>query len=403
MQDSLKTARGIYLTYLGVCAVILLFGLSPQRSGMYESAVRELETLNTLDETALSNYVRDSVTAGLADMDIRNTLESVMDKWGHANIAANIELEPVSIMPFIFESFPKTASLADIERYLLTEHPVFVFKPYAENLEIGLRKSTNAIARTVGMTDANSFTIESIDMNDIQAMDTFNNRLTYSRGQVITEGLDAFVTLSVRWSNYYGVEIEKQQVRGRFVALKPYSFSNWLDSQYELKQLTLDEDGQTNLLPKLRPVWNDIRSSTINGAIVILNRKKSASKKTMTVLGLSAHEDIVVLFAPMATFFMAIFLLSHFRHIHQMANRNAQPLNEFPWIVLFNGFLNQLIVFATIIILPTLANAVIIQRAWDVHSAYTWLGLLLATATLITCVTIVAEIRFLRGRSHSSN
>jgi hypothetical protein len=220
-----------------------------------------------------------------------------------------------------------TESIIEIERYFLTKHPVFVFQPYPNYLESGVRKCIDSIGRAAARTAAPSF---------------------------------------------------------------------WIESQATLKGLTQSVNGQQTLFPHLRPVWNDVRTSTINGAIVILNRKKVESKKTMSVLGLTAHEEIVVLVAPLITFCVIIYLLTHMLHICSIADQNLDVLSKFPWIVLFRGFLSRALTYGSLLFLPAIANTVIIIRAWDIRSSFTWIGFLLAMGSLIVSWKTLYEINCLR-------
>ncbi len=396
MKESLKTGRIIFITFLGVCAVILLFGLSPNRAVLYESAARELETLSRLDEAALRDYIHVSVNSKLKIYDFKKITETASNRWAYKAISSAVDWTPVSILPFVFENAPMTASLVEIERYFLTEHPVFVFQPYPDYLKNGFRKCINAIGRAAGRLESPRFSIESVDMKDPRSVSDFNAMLQRSRGTIIGQGLDAFVTLSVTWSSCCGVEKEEIPIRGRFVALETCTFSRWLESQETVKGLTRTVDGRKTFFPHLRPVWNDIRTSTINGAIVVLNRKKSESKKTMSVLGLKAQEEIVVLVAPLVTFSVIIYLLTHILHIRSMASRHSERLSEFPWIVFFEGFLSRSLTYGSLLLLPATANTVIIIRAFDTHSGFTWIGFLLTIGSLIAGWKTLCEINHLR-------
>jgi hypothetical protein len=396
MEESLKTGRIIYLTFLGVCAVILLFGLSPNRADLYESAVRELEALSSLDEAALHDYVHFSVNSEFKILDFKKVADLASNKWINKTISHGVDWTPVSILPFVFENIPMTGTLVEIERYFLTNHPVFVFQPYPDYLENGFRKCIDAIGRAAGKTDAPSFRIESVDMKDSQSMADFKAMLETSRGTVINQGRDSFVKLSVIWSSHYGVKKEEQLIRGRYVALKPHTLSRWLESQEDLKSLTQILGDQKTLFLNLRPVWNEIRTSTINGAIVALNRKKLESKKSMSVLGLTAHEEIVVIVAPLVTFCVVIYLLTHIFHIRSIAGKNLELLSEFSWIVLFAGFLSRSLTYGSILLLPIIANTVILIRAWNIHSNFTWIGVLLVVGTLIAIWKTLREINYLQ-------
>ena len=57
MEESLKIVRISHLALISVCAAILFFGLAPNRADLYDSAIKELETLSLLDEIALEDYV----------------------------------------------------------------------------------------------------------------------------------------------------------------------------------------------------------------------------------------------------------------------------------------------------------------------------------------------------------
>lgn len=78
---------------------------------------------------------------------------------------------------------------------------------------------------------------------------------------------------------------------------------------------------------------------------------------------------------------MIIYLFTHILHIRSIANKDLAILSEFPWIALFRGILGRSLTYGSILLLPFIANVVVLIRAWDLHSGFTWLGFLLAIAS----------------------
>jgi len=369
----------------------LVFGLSPNKENLYNSAIKELEILRSLDVIALRNYVDQSVSSELKNFDFKKVMLKA-NSLSTLHVSPRIDWSPASILPFVFERVPMTGSIVEIERYFLTNHPVFVFKPYPDYLVRGFSKAIN----NIGRHGYRYFTIESVNMKDSQAVSDFNGILKKSPETLIDQGVDSFVTLSISFSSQLGFEREEQKVRGKFAPLDSYTFSKWLESQERLKALTQRSDGQKTLFPYLRPVWDVIQNYSINSAIEVLNQKKYEGKKTMSVLGFKVLEDFVVLLAPLVILCVIALFLTHLVHIRSIVSRNIECLSEFPWILFFSGSLSRSLTYGSLLLLPVMANLIVIIRAWDMSSSSTWIGLVFAIGSLIISFKVLNEVEYLR-------
>jgi hypothetical protein len=153
--------------------------------------------------------------------------------YRNITISPNVTWNAVAVFPFMFDELPINASLNEIENYFLSEHPVYVFRPYQKDWDIGIRKGINSIRSAVGRTGANFFNVEAVDMKDPNALDEYIKISRTSPGKISTWP-DSFLNLFITWSNYYGVKTAEQGVRGRFVALRPNIFRLMITTCYSL-------------------------------------------------------------------------------------------------------------------------------------------------------------------------
>jgi hypothetical protein len=392
MEESLKSARISYLALLAVCATVLLFGFSPNKADIYESGINELNILRSIDKSSLHDYFYEAVNTELKDFDFKAQFNKRINNYTYAKASPDIDWSPAKILPYAFEPLPLTATLAEIESYFLNTYPLYVFKPHLESWEYAMTRGIRDIHNTVSRTDARAFIIESVNLKDSSAIAKFQKIMKTPPETINQDGSDVYATLTIFWAFFYTAEPEQQPVRGRFVPLESYTFASWFNTQDSLRTLKQRMGDQDMLFPNLRPVWNQIRTSTIDEAIVMLNRKNSESKKSMTVLGFTANEDIIILVAPLTILCVFLYLLVQILHIRTIEKNYAEILSEFPWIVLFPGVLSRFLTYGSLSLLPTLANTVILIRSWDMHSNSTWVGLLFAFLSLMVGIKAIHEI-----------
>lgn len=400
MVESLKTGRNIHRALVVMCAAIIIFGLSPNRTEQYESAIMELETLKSLDEKALMNHVLAAVNSEFTDFDFKSEIYKISEQYRNITISPDVAWNAVAVFPFMFDEFPANASLNEIEDYFVSEHPVYVFRPYQKDWNTGIKKGINSIRHAVERTVARSFKVEAVDMKDPNALDEYIKIRRTSPGKISTWP-DSFLNLFITWSSYYGLETEEQGVRGRFVALRPNVFLEWFESQ-EISHILRQKINDYGLLfPNLRPVWNDIRDLSMDKAIVTLNRKRAESRNSMSLMDFSVDEEIVIYVAPSIILCVISYLLVHILHLRSIADEHAETISEFPWMVLFKGRLARFLTFTSLFLLPLTANGIVIFRTYDGPSALILTGVLLAVISAAVGCFALYRIAALRGQSKS--
>lgn len=394
MEESLKSARLTYLTLLAVCATVLLFGFSPSKTPVYQAAIGELETLASIDNTAMQSALAQAVNKELADFDFTSKFREHLDNYVHGKARPGIDLSPAAIVPYYTEPFPSDASLAEIEAYFLADPAMYVFKPDQDAWNQAVQKSLRNIYQQVNRTDARSFVIGSLDMKDPDVLWKISNLGVVALGR--GKPIDAQATLTIHWNYHYDADPQTTLVRGRFEPVSSTSFSSWLDEQESLRDLRVRQNSHDLVFPSLRPVWDQVRASTIDAAIAVMGQNIAASKKHITVLGLNVSEDVVSLVAPLAILSLVVYLLTHLKHIWQIREGKIAILRSYPWMALFPETLARLLTLVTLLLLPTSANAVILLRVWDIHSPLAWIGLGCFLLSLLVEAAVLKKLAMLQ-------
>ncbi len=394
MDESLKSARLTYLALLAVCATVLLFGFSPSKTPMYQAAIDQLETLASIDNAAMQSALGEAVNDELGDFDFTSEFTLNMTKYVSGEARAGIDFAPAAMVPHYMESFPSEASLAEIETYILADPALYVFKPDQQAWDQAVQKGLRNIYRQVSRTDARSFVIESLDLKDTAVLWKISNVGVGALGR--GKPIDAQATLTIHWDYHYDATPQAIPVRGRFEPVLSATFSSWMDRQESLRDLRFRQNSHTLVFPKLRPVWDQVRASTIDAAIAALGQNIAASKKHITVLGLNVSEDVVSLVAPLAILSLVVYLLTHLKHIWQIREGNIAILMSYPWMALFPETLARLLTLVTLLLLPTTANVVILLRVWDIHSPLAWIGLACFVLSLLVEVGVLKKLAMLQ-------
>jgi hypothetical protein len=145
-------------------------------------------------------------------------------------------------------------------------------------------------------------------------------------------------------------------------------------------------------LPSLRPVWNDVKDLTIEGARDYLANTLYEKRTTAEFGGISFDARAVSFVAPLGTIAILLYLGAFIRNLTLAHVRAGEPIQDFPWIVLFSDFTSHVLTYTSIVLLPIVANV------WLLAKTSTWLqvSVILVIGIVAAGGFVVANILQLR-------
>jgi hypothetical protein len=158
-------------------------------------------------------------------------------------------------------------------------------------------------------------------------------------------------------------------------------------------------DTNKPVFPALKPFWNKISKMKPLRAYGAISALRESTKKDITILGLTFGQDLAMLAAPVAIFFLTLYLFCHLSHVSRLAceaGENENQLRNFPWIGLFEERIARLISDASIIVLPLFANAVVIWKTRGSGSLFILVTVVLACLSVVCGLFAKSKIDNLR-------
>jgi hypothetical protein len=113
----------------------------------------------------------------------------------------------------------------------------------------------------------------------------------------------------------------------------------------------------------VRKYWNSVSAKPIDAAIAFLQDHADASRKQMSLFGLSMDADTVGILGPLSIAALLVFLLAHVRHVAALDPHADDAARTFPWICLSGDWLGIALTISTVVVLPTAATAALVVRA----------------------------------------
>jgi hypothetical protein len=405
MDDCLQNARFIHLVIIGICATIIVFAISPRQTTTYGAAIRELKQLEGLDLNALHSYVRQAVAED-DNQDFKILVENFAQQ-AHVSISDTVNLNTVATLPYIFKYPPMSEPLVEVEKYFKAEHQIFVFRPDAQELKEQLNQVVSSIASDRQAALSKTFVLTKVDLNNEQSrIEDLQKDVDDYYGDP-KGGIPSTATFEVEIKSDTGYSSRLQRISGRLFPLNGNGFKQWFLGQEQAKQLVGPIPGSREeyriLFPNLRPVWNEVLTATPDSALVLLEDKRKKAQQQVSFLGLTVDEGIVVVVGPIAVLLTTIYLLVYVKHIRTLADRNREKLLQFGWVGLFPDRLSEALTYSSIVLLPLLANSMLLIRAWTSARFIEWLAAVSIILTAVCSISLITHIKSLKRQMRESS
>lgn len=348
MNSSVKTLSLLHNIIMGVCAAILAFSTSPDKADSYRSLLRDLIALHGLQMEEYPTFAAAAVPE--ASTALLQEFVAALEKEGYPVVSADFYLpKPVyawrpTSESTISELIPFFEGGNDVS-YIKYEPSTFKMRESVSVRSQLYRYSSSCIPTHIALRiDGKAFRMDrtvilSSAPSTIRAADVY---LSFVRRE---EDMNC------------GMEIPAQ-VTATVVTLRSNFARDWLVT----KGIQPD-----HLLPHLSSAEDQIGAKTLEGAITFLDRQLNTQKRELSFLGLKIDAATAIWIGPVTTLTLVLYFLAHLRHFRMTINRHDSQ-EGYSWIGLFVDRLSTLITYASIVLLPTIANLVLIIASKDAET-----------------------------------
>ena len=357
-EQSVKAARSASRLLVLFSCIALVLAFSPEEKNIYKEAVKEINTLLSLDVRPLlvkgaqkNRRVRDNLMRAKSIASQRGL--SFLVHGGSGEIIY-IEPEPIDLASTSLESIDNflsnvnklTVTLVEIDAEFETELKDFLAKNYDSKW-----------GRNVRLT---------INQNHSKP---FYNLV--------------FGNLSTGAALPHSLKEDKITV--------PFDMMRSLRDLDKDRHLFANRGENYVFVPNLKQVWEQIRTETPINARAILARKDIPQERRIAVLGLSLPERLISWTMPGLIFALSIYLLVYVLHLSHLS-KTTPGIKDYPWVGIISGHLASIVSAVMHFILPVTAFLSVSYTSWKGHAGVIH-SLLIAFAVGTILALAVANIR----------
>ena len=360
-EQTVRSARFAHQLLLTACLASIVFVFSPTENNVYQSAVREMNVLLSVDLERLffPEAMKDESFSGqhkklsqiLADYGI-----SLADNTHDNNAVLQIEPQRPSFAGMSLEEASAYATNLSQLKLRITV--------IDENLEIAIR----------GFIEENRSQVEK--WGSAAYVGTFNDNLSFGffnpqNRQAGVAGTGAKLRSPTK--------VENKEI--------PINILARIYQNPETSAIVSRINGDYLFLPKTREIWDQVRTENPIQARAILARKDAPQEKKLEVFGLSIPQRLIFWTIPAVIFALAINLFLHANNLYGNAKANPKIV-RYPWTMLMPGTLAKVALISTAVILPIITSAGAIITTWTSQTTA------LRIIAIVLCIgTVVALIK----------
>ena len=153
------------------------------------------------------------------------------------------------------------------------------------------------------------------------------------------------------------------------------------------------------VFPNLKKFWEKVNGLNVGEATVFLQEQlESSTRDTISFFGIPVERTLAISAGPIVCFSILLFLWLHLRHFQSVAEVLRQA-PDYPFVPLFQGAAGALFVtYATILVLPIVANEELLRRFGNRGELSTKLGAVFVFFMMLLGTWTVVRIHLLRRR-----
>lgn len=386
MEESLKTSRVIHTSLMALSAAAFVFAISMRYETSFDGAHKNLESITVVDPSAIADsspFPQDLLDSGNVNAVISAVEEQAKLKFDRYQFAYR-ELKPAWFRGPRFYS-----TLEDLQADLRenkVSHAAINPTKLIDGLVKAIRGSAILTGRIESAPDGATVHLFAIELRmkrpdsavvDVQATILPHHNLAAA---VPTQTFDFTIPV--------------ESTRAEFPKLRDW-FTKTTDIELQLKG--------KSIFPGLEQFWGEVAKSKPLQAYGAISAQRERGKKDISVLGLTFAQDLAILAVPLALFGLVLYLSIHVSHLLRVVSRSdkdRESLHSFPWIALFGDRTAIILGDASVILLPLIANSVLIWKSRASGSYTVSAAIALACASLVVGVFCRQAIEKLRSLKH---
>ncbi|MHC4405548.1 MAG: hypothetical protein ACYTG0_38370 [Planctomycetota bacterium] len=353
MNASLSTARLLHRSLMAVATTALVFAVSLRSGTNFDAANNELEALTTVYPDEFEDFAR-VAQQDRSLLTKKDVIELINGPGQAANLEKGLGIE-LLLDQFDYQQTTPAwvigprfyGTLEELETDLQNEQ---VWHLHADSEE--LRK---ALAKEIR---------EESLLNSAPggALQFFALELRLARPDATTIDVTAVILPHHNIAAGFGTVTLSFSIKAHSRLREFPGLRTWFSETTQIG----GTKAKDSVFPALEPFWNDISHMKPLRAYGAISALRESTKKDITVLGFMFAQDLAILAAPVAILLLSLYLFCHLSHVRRLAGEareNQEQLNSFPWIALFDERIARLVNDASIVVLPLLANAVLIWKS----------------------------------------
>ena len=371
MKDSVETVGLFHNILIGVCAAILAFATSPDKTDFYRSLLVGLTSLRSLHMEEYPVFVAAEVPeASAASI---GQYAAILKKAGYPAVAPDFY-----IPKRIYASQPASnATISDLIKFFEGRNEVS-FTAYDPN-SLSLNETSSTI------TPAYRYPAHCVPTHIgfvKEGVDFANDRTVILSSPPASGSVEVVLAF---WANEFDMNcrISIPARIGTTVGLLGGTYArSWLLS----KKIAADQ-----LIVQLKQAEDLIGAKTLEDAFSFLGREVNAPRRDLSFLGLTIDAATAIYVGPVSTLMLVLYLLAQLRHLRATMQRRDDG-EDYSWIGLFVDRLSISITYSSLVLLPAIANLCLIIASQHVYSAERTIGIVCTVGILVCGIFSGLEI-----------
>jgi hypothetical protein len=403
MNDLIKSCKLIHNLIMGVCAAIIAFALTPDPAETYRAALGEIQAVQSMKRESYSNYALKRLAARRQEL-------AEFEKMPFTSRGRSFVLNKYTIEPEVYVSWPDTdAKVIDIIQFFEGDNKAVEYGPGDEReLEAAARTAQKdpkqiPLPKSAFLADASFLApseVATVKVGDRLFLakglpyEQFRGRLALDFRDTPNGDIHTFSRYGPSIQNVSTYEIDDVNLAGEWLARE--------SGIYDRISKTTGPKSAT-IFPNLKAARSEIEAQSLAGAARVLQDKLDSTKREIRFLGLTVEERIAVWVGPTTLLLLLLYFYAHISTLNRRRFTSDEGLQNAAWIVLFPGLASSVLSYASIIALPPIAAAALLERSGHLHEWTTRLGLALSLAVIVVAVLCAWKIAPMRIKRPEDN
>lgn len=177
------------------------------------------------------------------------------------------------------------------------------------------------------------------------------------------------------------------------------SIKNWIETIPDLKKQLLS-DNDNILMPNSICIWSQIKDLSIMEAQFVLQERKLLSREKLKLIWFDVRPDHSILAGDVVILLSLLYLITHLTNIRKLVVNKAIDLRDSSWVVLFSGFIANLLIISSIVAVPMVSISLLAWRSYEL--SFVMRACILSPVAVLTLFAYIDVFRLRRAVSHEN-